>query len=242
MLVVGLTGGIATGKSTVSTLLRAQNIPIIDADVLARQVVAPGTPALKQIVEHFGPDVLRPDGSLDRPKLGAIVFADEQQREKLNAIVHPAVQRAMFWGVMKCWLRGEKVCVLDVPLLIEGGLWRFVGTVVVVYCSPEIQLHRLMARDHSTRERASSRFNSQLPIADKVDYADVVIDNSGDLRDLEEQVDLLIKKLYRQAGYWYLFSWLIPPIGLCSAAWTLLWKSIARSRRSTLRRRHAVAE
>ena len=130
---IGLTGGIATGKSTVSALLRAHNVPVVDADVLARKVVEPGTPALTAIVRAFGPEVLIPDGTLDRPKLGRIVFADEAKRKQLNAIVHPAVRRAMFWSILRCWWRGERVCILDVPLLIEGGLWKWVGKVVVVY-------------------------------------------------------------------------------------------------------------
>jgi len=223
---VGLTGGIATGKSTVSTLLRAHNIPIIDADVLARQVVLPGTPALQKIVKHFGEDILQPDGSLDRAKLGSVVFSDERQRKVLNGIVHPAVRRAMLWGVLGCWWRGEPLCVLDVPLLIEGGLWRFVETVVVVYCSPEIQLQRLMARDRSSREAATGRLNAQLPIGEKVDYADIVIDNSGSLQELEGQIKSLITKLRRKAGWSWRISWLIPPWGLLSALSVIVWKAI----------------
>ncbi|CCL99981.1 uncharacterized protein FIBRA_02006 [Fibroporia radiculosa] len=237
MLVVGLTGGIATGKSTVSTLLRERNVPIIDADVLARQVVAPGTPALKRITAHFGANILQPDGSLDRAKLGSIVFADETQRKKLNSIVHPAVRRAMLWGVVKCWVRGERVCVLDVPLLIEGGLWKFVAHVVVVYCSPELQLQRLMKRDSSSRENASARLNAQLPIAEKVEYADVVIDNSGSLHDLEAQVNSLITKMHRRAGWTWTIGWLIPPIGLISAAWTLVWRAVARARTTSIKQK-----
>jgi len=187
----------------------------------------PGTPALKQIVAHFGRDVLQADGTLDRAKLGAIVFSDESQRRKLNSIVHPAVRRAMFWGVVRCWWRGERVCVLDVPLLIEGGLWKFVATVVVVYCSPEIQLQRLMARDGSSRENALARLNAQLPIAEKVQYADFVVDNSGSLQDLKNQVETLVTKLHRQAGWTWRLNWLIPPLGLLSAAWTLAWKVTA---------------
>lgn len=131
--VVGLTGGIATGKSTVSNLLKSHNLPIVDADLIARQVVQPGTPALTRIVKVFGEDILLPDGYLNRPKLGSIVFNDEKKRKILNGIVHPAVRRAMFWEVVGCWFRGESVCVLDVPLLIEGGLWKLVGKVIVVY-------------------------------------------------------------------------------------------------------------
>jgi dephospho-CoA kinase len=130
---VGLTGGIASGKSTVSKLLKAKHIPIVDADVLARQVVQPGTPALSKIVAYFGNSILLPDGSLDRKKLGNIIFNDEAKRRKLNSIVHPAVRRAMLLGVLEHWFRGEKYCVMDIPLLIEGGIWKWVGKVVVVY-------------------------------------------------------------------------------------------------------------
>jgi len=234
MLVVGLTGGIATGKSTVSNLLREANLPIIDADVLAREVVQPGTRALRQIVAHFGTDILQADGTLNRAKLGAIVFAAEGQRKKLNSIVHPAVRRAMFWALLKCWLRGESVCVLDVPLLIEGGLWKWVGAVVVVYCSPELQLQRLMARDGSTRENALARLNAQLPIVEKVEYADYVVDNSGSMQDLRGQVDALLSKLRKRAGWTWRLNWLIPPLGLISAAWSLGWRAVAWSRRKVV--------
>lgn len=141
VIVIGLTGGIATGKSTVSRQLAARNIPVIDADVLARGVVRPGTRTLNKIVSTFGPDILKEDGTLDRPKLGAIVFRDEEQRRKLNAIVHPAVRWAMILGVLKYWLRGERVCVLDVPLLIESRIYRWVGKVVVVYWFVPFEAH-----------------------------------------------------------------------------------------------------
>ena len=131
--VVGLTGGIATGKSTVSNLLRARGVPLVDADLIARQVVEPGTPALAKIQAYFGDGVIQPDGTLDRKKLGTIIFNDEEKRRKLNGIVHPAVRSAMLWQVLGYWVRGNKYCVLDVPLLIEGSLWKMVGKVVVVY-------------------------------------------------------------------------------------------------------------
>jgi dephospho-CoA kinase len=131
--VVGLTGGISSGKSTVSAILKAHHVPIIDADVIAREVVLPGTRGLRNIVRTFGQDVLLPDGTLDRKRLGSIVFNDEAKRKQLNAIVHPAVRWRMLREVVGCWLRGEKWCVLDVPLLIEGGLWKYVGLVVLVY-------------------------------------------------------------------------------------------------------------
>ena len=131
--VVGLTGGIATGKSTVSNLLRARGVPLIDADLIARQVVEPGTPAIAKIQAYFGDGVIQPDGTLDRKKLGMIIFNDEEKRRKLNGIVHPAVRSAMLWEVLGYWIRGNKYCVLDVPLLIEGSLYKMVGKVVVVY-------------------------------------------------------------------------------------------------------------
>jgi dephospho-CoA kinase len=128
-----LTGGIATGKSSVSKLLKEKHIPIVDADIIARQVVEPGTPALAKIVSSFGSEILQPDGTLDRKKLGAVIFNDEAKRRTLNSIVHPAVRRALLWGVLGHWVRGHKYCILDVPLLIEGPMWKLVGTVVVVY-------------------------------------------------------------------------------------------------------------
>lgn len=132
--VVGLTGGIASGKSTVSSLLQKHNLPIIDADILAREVVEPNTPGFKAIINHFGPDrVLKADGTLDRARLGEIVFNDADERRWLNGIVHPAVRRLMVRRVFECWIRGEWCVIIDVPLLIEAGIWRWVGEVVVVY-------------------------------------------------------------------------------------------------------------
>ncbi|CAL1705496.1 unnamed protein product [Somion occarium] len=203
----------------------------VDADVIARDVVLPGSSALKKIVKVFGEDIIRPDGYLDRPKLGAIVFNDAEKRKQLNAIVHPAVIREMFWAVMRHWWRGDKICVVDVPLLIEGGLWKWVGLVVVVYCSNEIQLQRLMTRDRSSREDALSRLNAQMPIAEKLEYADLVIDNSGSIQELEPQIDTLLQKLERKAGWSWRVSWLFPPWGLVSALGTLLFAHIRRSRR-----------
>lgn len=162
----------------------------------------------------------------------------------------------MFWEVVRCWLRGERVCVLDVPLLVEGGLWKLVGKVIVVYwcvaatvffishlplpdvnSSPEIQLQRLMKRDGSSREDASARLNSQIPIADKLQHADLVLDNSGSPQDLDGQIDSLIRKLYKEAGWSWRLSWLFPPYGLFSAVSTLLWRTLRRQRRTAKQRR-----
>jgi len=238
MLVVGLTGGIATGKSAVSSLLKARGYPIVDADLLAREVVLPGTSAYTAIVKTFGEDVLQPDGYLDRKKLGSVIFNDEGKRKQLNGIVHPAVRKAMVRGVVRAWIRGEKVCILDVPLLIEAGIWKWVGKVVVVYTSAEIQLQRLMRRDGTTREDASSRLNSQLPIGEKLPYADYVVENSGTLIELEAETQLLINKLTRESGgFTWLLCWLIPPIGILFGLQSLAWKRIKKDRRRVSRKR-----
>ncbi|KAF8055860.1 dephospho-CoA kinase-domain-containing protein [Lyophyllum atratum] len=231
MLVIGLTGGIATGKSTVSRILKDKKIPVVDADVLARQVVEPGTTGLKKIVKEFGTEILLPDGTLDRKKLGTVVFNDEEKRKKLNAIVHPAVRWAMFMKVIGLWVNSEKYCVLDVPLLIEGGLSKWVGKVVVVYCSPDLQLQRLMSRDGSTREEASSRLNSQLPIADKVAYADVVIDNSGTPQELKAQVDAFVEKLDKEMGHLWWIGYVLPFVSLFSAIWILASRRLRKKLR-----------
>ncbi|KAI0086347.1 CoaE-domain-containing protein [Irpex rosettiformis] len=235
MLVVGLTGGIATGKSSVSAQLKSFGLPVVDADVIARQVVEPGTPTLAQIVKHFGEDILHPDGTLNRQKLGSIVFNDESQRKVLNSITHPAIARKMFLSVLTYWLKGYNICIVDNPLLIEGGMHKWMGKVVVVYCSPELQLQRLRARDSSSVEAASSRIKAQLPTAEKLKHADIVVDNSGSPQDLQIQVDSLVRRLNKEIGWWRL-NWLCPPIGIISAAWTLLWRHIRRLRQTPRKR------
>lgn len=148
--VIGLTGGIASGKSTVSRLLTSHRIRIIDADILARDVVAPGTSGFKLLVAHFGPDrILRADGTLDRAALGDIVFNDPEQRAWLNGVIHPRVRRAMLWQVAQAWWSGEWAVVLDVPLLIEAGLHRLVGEVVVVYMWVYISMSNMIGREGS---------------------------------------------------------------------------------------------
>ncbi|CAE6465558.1 hypothetical protein ACGC1H_002552 [Rhizoctonia solani] len=239
MLIVGLTGGIASGKSTVSSLLIAHGIPVIDADILARQVVEPGTPGHAAICTTFGTGILKPGSQdIDRKKLGEIVFNDEHKRKQLNAIVHPAVRKAMFWSVIRCWVRGERVCVLDIPLLIETGMWKQVGKVIVVYVSKELQMQRLMRRDSSDRTAAQSRVSSQLPLASKLEYADIVIDNSGSMADTDRQVASIVKRLNKETGWTWLVSWVVPPVGLALAGWCLAWRAIKRSRKT--KRRPAV--
>ncbi len=161
-IVVGLTGGIASGKSTVSRLLKERSVPVIDADVLAREVVAPGTSGLRAIIGEFGTDILSPDGTLDRKKLGDIIFKDAKKRRILNAIVHPAVRRAMLRDVLRCWWSGESICVLDVPLLVEAGLWRWVGYVVVIYWSVLLVFNRKERKFNHNTDTDSLHFIGQL--------------------------------------------------------------------------------
>ncbi|GAA5869285.1 hypothetical protein JCM8547_005185 [Rhodosporidiobolus lusitaniae] len=239
MLVVGLTGGIASGKSTVTSLLKSSSLPVIDLDVLARVAVEPESYALSQLVKHFGTSILRDDGTLNREALGQIVFNDEKERKVLNSIVHPAVRRLLAWELVKAWLRGEKVCVVDAPLLVEAGLWKMCGAIVVVYCSEILQLQRLRARNNLSLADAQSRLSSQAPLSSKLVYADYVIDNSGPLSDLNTQVDGVVSKLRRRAGWSWVISWLIPPVGilrgLLRIGWRLWIKGVGKEKRKRTR-------
>ncbi|KAL9935100.1 hypothetical protein V8E36_006176 [Tilletia maclaganii] len=263
MLIVGLTGGIASGKSTVSHLLsEAHKIPLIDLDVLARAVVEPGTPALKAIVKHFGPSILQEDGRLDRPALGRIVFNDPEQRKVLNRITHSAVRKRMAWTLFLLWIKGTKVVVVDAPLLVEAGLWAYCGEIVVVWCSPQDQLTRMMSRDAAnglTEDDARSRLKSQLPLEEKLPYADVILDNSSALAQsmststqlppseqvqgakssrssdaLRAQVAELVQRWSSQTKTFggaiiWLLEWLIPPFGLAMGFLTIMRRKEAIS-------------
>jgi dephospho-CoA kinase len=178
-LLVGLTGGIATGKSTVAETLRRLGAEVIDADQLAREVVAPGEPALAEIVREFG-DVLQPDGTLDRKKLGAIVFGDTPRREQLEAITHPAIRERFQARLRELEAAGfEGLVFFDAPVMIESGNYRNMDRLVVVVTGDATQRERLMARDGMSAAEASRRMATQMPVADKAKLADYVIDNSG---------------------------------------------------------------
>ncbi|MCX5556861.1 dephospho-CoA kinase [Streptomyces sp. NBC_00038] len=186
MLKVGLTGGIGAGKSEVSRLLVEHGAVLIDADRIAREVVAPGTPGLAAVVEAFGEDVLAPDGGLDRPKLGSIVFADPEKLATLNSIVHPLV------GARSRDLENaaseDAVVVHDVPLLAENGLAALYDLVIVVDASPRTQLDRLVRLRGMTEEDARARMAAQATRDKRLEIADVVIDNDVPLEDLERRV------------------------------------------------------
>jgi dephospho-CoA kinase len=196
MKIVGLTGGIASGKSTVSRLLAAAGARIIDADVLARQVVEPGQPAFAAVLDHFGSGILKSDGTIDRDRLAAEVFADPAQKAALEGIIHPAVAKAMAARLAEIEATAPRsIVVLDVPLLFEAGMDAGLDLVVVVDAPEVVQLERLMKRSGLSRDEALARVRAQMPMAEKRRRADVVIDNSGSLESTRSRVDALWRRL-----------------------------------------------
>ena len=193
MLLVGLTGGIASGKTTVSAMLAERGAEVIDADHIARQVVMPGTPAWCKIRDHFGPGVLHPDGQLDRQALADIVFADKSKLALLNEITHPAIF-ARIADRLEAHHGQDVVVVLDAALLIEAGLAEGVDVVVVVHSPREIQVERLAAKGVGATD-ARNRIAAQLEPEKRLARADIVIDNGGSLEDLGRQVDKLWEQL-----------------------------------------------
>ncbi len=193
-LLVGLTGGIATGKTTVTGMMANPSVRVVDADALAREVVEPGTPAHRQIVVEFGRDVLQADGRLDRGRLGEIVFPDPVKRKRLEQITHPAI-RARFEAIMADLERAgwDGILIWDAALLVESGGNKNMDRTVVVTTDPATQLRRLMARDGCSEEAARARTASQMPLAVKARYADYVIDNSGP----REQTEARVREVYR---------------------------------------------
>lgn len=194
MRVIGLTGGIASGKSSVASLFAQLGAAIIDADQLAREAVQPGTPALAAIVRAFGPGILLPDGTLDRNALGAIIFADAAARQRLEQITHPAIKELALARLHALRQSGTAVVFYMAPLLIEAGATDRVDEIWVVHVDPETQLKRLMARDQLSRTDALIRVASQMPLEEKRRQGRVVIDNSGSLAETKLQVE----KIWRQ--------------------------------------------
>jgi dephospho-CoA kinase len=189
-MVIGLTGGIASGKSTVSNMLRDLGGFIVDADLIARKVVEPDQLAWREIVEHFGEQILLEDRSINRTLLGSIVFQNAREREVLNRIVHPRVREEMIRQTEEIRERKPRgIVIWDVPLLIEGGLYQWVEKIIVVYVDPATQLRRLMKRDSLSETEAKRRIAAQMPLAEKVKFADFLINNEGTLEDTRKQVN-----------------------------------------------------
>jgi dephospho-CoA kinase len=205
-ILIGLTGGIGTGKSRVADVLRALGAAVECSDLIVRELQAPGAPALTEIAQRFGADVILPSGELDRAKLGSIVFRDTAARLALNNIIHPRVTAEYRRRVAEHRARGVAVVVADIPLLLEGKK-AGIGTgailpfdlIAVVYASEEQQLARVMARDKLSRDDALARIRSQLPIEEKRAMADVLIDNTGAWEQTEKQVRELYAEWVRRA-------------------------------------------
>jgi dephospho-CoA kinase len=194
---VGLTGGIASGKSTVAKFFAALGVPIIDTDQVAREVVEPGQPPLERLVERFGRAILTPDGHLDRPKLREIVFSDPKARADLEALTHPAIGTAVeAWSAAA----GGPYQVLILPLLVEKNLASHIDRVLVVDCNEELQIRRLQARDGSTLEQARAILNAQTSRAARLKAAHDVIQNEGDLSAVRDQVSALHARYMELAG------------------------------------------
>lgn len=262
MLFLGLTGSIATGKSTVSSILASppHSLPIIDADILARKVVEPGTPGYNAIVKHFGPTTPEllveesesmpadgPNGKgrpLNRPALGRRVFGDSKERKKdrevLNGIVHPAVRKEVYKAIFRNYVRGHWAVVLDVPLLFESGWDKLSGVVMVVAVrDPEVQMQRLMERDpHLTREDAENRVRSQTDVRLKARRCEergkgkgVVLWNDGTKEQLRAEIDAALVEIRRGSPPWW--NWIclmFPPVGVAAGAWTY-WQNVNINKR-----------
>lgn len=190
---VGLTGGIASGKSTVSSILHELGAVVIDADLLAREVVARGTPGLAAVVEAFGPEILTPDGELDRPKMGALVFGDEAQRRRLEAIVHPLVFER--YAELEAAAPADGIVVHDIPLLVESGRAAEFDVVIVVDAPAELQVERMVRDRGWTEEEARSRIAAQATRDERRAVATYVIDNTGTHEDLRAQVTEVFAEL-----------------------------------------------
>lgn len=193
-LVIGLTGGIASGKSTVSQMIKEKGIRVVDADIIAKEAVSKGAPALHQIVQTFGEEVLLPNGELNRQQLGAIIFSDEEKRKQLNAIVHPEVRKEMLKQRDEGVSNNETFVVLDIPLLFESKLEGLVDRIIVVYTTPELQLSRLMNRNDLSEEEALNRIHSQQPLEEKCQKADRVIENTKDLAFMRKQLENILNE------------------------------------------------
>ncbi len=193
-VVIGLTGGIASGKSTVSSLLIEKGITVIDADVEARLAVEKGEQAYDEIIAYFGACILQEDGEIDRSMLGSIIFHDEAKRLKLNSIVHPAVRKRMNTKKDEAIETGEKLVVLDIPLLFESKLTNMADKTLLVYVDEKTQLQRLMKRNQLSDVEALARIQSQMPLKDKLELADAFINNNGTIEETEDQLNEILHK------------------------------------------------
>lgn len=203
MFLVGLTGGVATGKSTVSNMFRELGVPVIDADAMARRIVEPGRKAWRAIKAEFGDRVFHDNGELNRAALRTIIFEDEEQRQKLNRITHPEIYREMFWEAVKCAANGYQYIVMDLPLLFEAGVMvSYMHKIIVVTCEEDLQLQRLMEQRHLSERDSKLMIGAQMNMDQKAAMAQYVIENSGSIRDTEEQVSRIHYSLSKSFFHW----------------------------------------
>jgi dephospho-CoA kinase len=198
--IFGLTGGIASGKSTVAARLRARGVPVIDADELARQVVAPGSEGLHDVAIAFGAGVLSPDGTLNRPALAAVVFSDAAARRKLEAITHPRITRVMVERADELGRAGQPLACYEAALIVENGAQDQFRPLVVVSCPEEVQLARIRTRDTASQKDALARIRAQKPLSEKVAVADLVIDTAGSLEESERRTDEVLRAVCAGLG------------------------------------------
>jgi dephospho-CoA kinase len=196
----GLTGGIASGKSTVASMFRTRGVPVIDADQLAREVVAPGTEGLAAVVEAFGPEVLTPAGELDRAAVAKVVFSDEAKRRTLNGLLHPRIAALGMQKAAALASKGEALACYEAALLVENGLADAFRPLVVVTAPESVQLARACQRDGAREADVSARMRSQLPMTEKAKAADFVIDNTGTLEDLARRADDVLAQVCEKVG------------------------------------------
>jgi len=203
MFLVGLTGGVATGKSTVSNMFRELGVPVIDADAMARRIVEPGRTAWKAIKDEFGQCVFHDNGELNRAALRTIIFEDEDQRQKLNRITHPEIYKEMWWEAVKCAASGYQYIIMDLPLLFEAGVMvPYMHKIIVVTCEEDLQLQRLMEQRHLSERDAKLMIGAQMNLDQKASMAQFVIENSGSLYDTTDQVSRIHSNLSHSFFHW----------------------------------------
>jgi len=230
MFLVGLTGGIATGKSTTASLFNELGITVIDADVIAKKVVEPGRPAWKKIKTEF-PSVINEDDTIDRRALGQIIFSDKEKRRKLDDITHFYIFRMMIWEIVKCFFSFKhQYIILDLPLLFESGtMLDYVYKIIVVTSDYEQQVERLMTRNQFNKQESENRIKSQMPLEEKCGRANFVIDNSGSYEETRQQITsthkVLCKSKHHRRIIVYVFMWLFVITG--SVCW-LIWLFLIR--------------
>lgn len=192
--VIGITGGIASGKSSISQYIKELGFTVIDADLASRAVVEPGQEAYTEIISVFGEELLLPDQSIDRAKLGAIIFHEEEKRLLLNRIVHPAVRKWMIAQKESAFQNGQRTVFMDIPLLFESKLTHMVDKTILIYVDADIQVARLMKRNQLSEDDAMARINSQMPLAEKIALADATVDNNGPLEATKLQTRNILKE------------------------------------------------